>query len=54
MESLHDLKPGEFQLFCAHCGWKAEKNAAMSNACPQCGKPLSLASEPRKDKDDAP
>lgn len=41
-----NLQPGEWQLFCSVCDFKAEKNTAMNSRCPECGKQLHIASEP--------
>lgn len=41
----HDLVPGEWQLFCESCGYKADKNVAMNPKCPNCGLRLFIAEE---------
>lgn len=41
----HDLKPGEWQLFCPHCDYRGEKNTAEKSICPECGKRMHVAEE---------
>lgn len=41
----HDLKPGEWQLFCPHCDYRGEKNTAEKSICPECGERMHVAEE---------
>lgn len=39
----HQLKPGEWQLWCRKCDFKVEKNAAAHPICPNCGDRFAIA-----------